>query len=440
MNTSFSLTSPMLGSTLADTSEMSRSSTEAGAGAVSSLTSMTSSIAQSTLSSATSASSINFTTQAFLVVAAIARLKQIQETFKTDSSAEASTKSGVVESDPKDEKKVSAAQPFQIVETIDEAIIKYLVDLFDEAKGDQNRIEIGLKALYKVFPQYEEKLAFFSDPKKIEASAKIYFFYKMYLHKTPKIFGDNIDLLTHFTSRFEAMSALDITLPIQKIEAIFKETGIIVLRSPLSSRKLLLGCGSEPCPYSKFQSIDKIPTATSSDSDTDSDTDYSESDSDTDDDVEYYYKETPSEKAAGEISSYKWTEAELSESIAIGPEDCDFDPSDPTNYSKMHAHKGFVTIDPQLGRNPTIVGAFGTDKGVTQSLPRDFYKGLYPECMALGAKPDSFPRSTIQCMKKSFVTYVRDPLDDNSRWMAGKFEELAFYIPFNKWKMERTKS
>lgn len=80
---------------------------------------------------------------------------------------------------------------------------------------------------------------------------------------------------------------LDIEYTIEQIKYYYDKYGIIVLRNPFASKKLLLGCGNKPLEHGNFD-------------------------------------------------------------------------------SGIHAHNGYITINPEITMNPTIIGAFGVDDGIKQ--------------------------------------------------------------------------
>jgi hypothetical protein len=43
-------------------------------------------------------------------------------------------------------------------------------------------------------------------------------------------------------------------------------------------------------------------------------------------------------------------------------------------YNEEHIHKDFITINPELTMNPTIVGAFGFDEGINKYLKEKNHK------------------------------------------------------------------
>lgn len=70
--------------------------------------------------------------------------------------------------------------------------------------------------------------------------------------------------------------------------------------------------------------------------------------------------------------------------------------------TKGHEHKGFITINPDISMNPTVVGAFGHNKGLSQILPKEHFKDLYGEHVTLATSADDLLKETFDSLKKGF--------------------------------------
>lgn len=129
------------------------------------------------------------------------------------------------------------------------------------------------------------------------------------------------------------------------------------------------------------------------------------------------------------------------ESLLLGCGNCPVD----SNFSdKVHAHTGYDTINPELTMNPTVVGAFGVDKGLLELLPKDHYKRLSGERLTIALYPEDFDHQYLECCKSDFVTdeisevipvvypsFVSSPFIFYETKLKYFFEELSFLDSFS---------
>lgn len=96
--------------------------------------------------------------------------------------------------------------------------------------------------------------------------------------------------------------------------------------------------------------------------------------------------------------------------LGCGNRPCSNEPDD----SEEHAHAGFITVNPELTMNPTVIAAFGHNTGLNQVLPENHYTELHGEAITLGTIVDDFDKSALKCMTKDFKTFevgFPDPQD-----------------------------
>lgn len=95
-------------------------------------------------------------------------------------------------------------------------------------------------------------------------------------------------------------------------------------------------------------------------------------------------------------------EAETSTKLLLGCGNC---PVDPQFHNDKHKHEGFVTINPALSMNPTIIGAFGIDEGLSRLLRENYYDSLHAEAVTLASSSAKIHVTALKCLKTNFKTY-----------------------------------
>lgn len=126
----------------------------------------------------------------------------------------------------------------------------------------------------------------------------------------------------------ECLLGLRVELPLEKIQEIFDQYHVIVLRDPSASESLLVGCGNSP----------------------------------------------------------------ITDVICKGE-------------GHNHEHEEFVTIDPDITKNPTIIGAFGTQESLHSFLPQKHYIKLVNELSSVAFSANEITKNTLDCMAEDFKCY-----------------------------------
>lgn len=68
-------------------------------------------------------------------------------------------------------------------------------------------------------------------------------------------------------------------------------------------------------------------------------------------------------------------------------------------------HDGYITINPEIEMNPTIVGAFGHDDNLNLILKEGFFEEFHSECVTLGSTFSELSKNTFKPMIKGFKIY-----------------------------------
>lgn len=102
-----------------------------------------------------------------------------------------------------------------------------------------------------------------------------------------------------------------------------------------------------------------------------------------------------------------------------------------------HQHDGYDTLDPSLLINPTVVGAFGWDRGLGGFLPKAHYTVLANEAVTLRENAKFFNDDLfLQCFKKR--AYIENFLvDEKEKLMVSEIKQSTslFWEPDDKSRM-----
>lgn len=71
-----------------------------------------------------------------------------------------------------------------------------------------------------------------------------------------------------------------------------------------------------------------------------------------------------------------------------------------------HEHAGIVTIDPDITKNPTVIGAFGSQESLHAFLPKKHYTSLISELSSVAQTVDDISKRTLDCMADDFKCYA----------------------------------
>lgn len=73
-----------------------------------------------------------------------------------------------------------------------------------------------------------------------------------------------------------------------------------------------------------------------------------------------------------------------------------------------HTHEEYVTVDPSILMNPTLIGAFGVQESLHDFLPKRFYVKLVTEASSVVQKADDACKNMLECMASDFKSYAMD--------------------------------
>jgi hypothetical protein len=98
-------------------------------------------------------------------------------------------------------------------------------------------------------------------------------------------------------------------------------------------------------------------------------------------------------------------EVDSSTKILIGCGNSPIDLCFTNHRHEDHRHEGWVTVNPEITMNPSIIAAFGMDKQLTRVLPLKFYDCVYGEAVTLAHTFADFDTTVLDVMKDGFKTY-----------------------------------